>query len=145
MNINKDEKNLNYVIFLVNHYIKKKYENTIEDVKEYKYLRISIKFITIPLSNENIISSIPISTQYMDKNIYNVDKDIIIQSWTDMSKSYSIRLYLSNLQKTKPEIKILNLSRLISLCDASISSFNTENIELMKYNAKYIYDFDDKI
>ena len=65
-----------------------------------------------------------------------VDKYIIIQSGTNTGKSYSIRKYLSKLQMTNPQIKILSLSHLISLCDASISSFNIENIELMKYNIK---------
>ena len=30
------------------------------------------------------------------------------------------------------------------MCDASISSFDIENIELIKYSTKNIFDFDDK-
>jgi hypothetical protein len=145
LNIEKDEKNLNYIIFLVNHYIKHKYED-IDDVKEYKIFKNINKVYGeyTPLSEENIKCSIPITTQYIDPNIYNVDNDIIIQSGTNTGKSYSIRQYLSKLQQTNPEKKILSLSHLITLCEASISSFNIENIELLKYNTKNIFDFDNK-
>ncbi len=46
--------------------------------------------------------------------------------------------------KNKPEIKILSIAHLILLCNASITSFNIENIEQLKYNSKNIFDFDDK-
>ena len=68
----------------------------------------------------------------------------LIKILTNTGKSYSIRQYLKKLQITKPNIKILSLSHLISLCDASISLFDIENIELIKYSTKNIFDFDDK-
>jgi hypothetical protein len=46
-------------------------------------------------------NSIPISTQYVDYNIHDVNKDNIIQSGTTEGKSYSICQYLSNIQTTK--------------------------------------------
>ena len=145
LNIEKDEKNLNYFIFLANYHIKKQYEN-IEDVKQYKLFKTINKVHGEykPLTDDNIKSAIPITTQYITDDIYNVDKDIIVQSGTNTGKSYSIRQYLKKLQITKPNIKILSLSHLISLCDASISSFDIENIELIKYSTKNIFDFDDK-
>ena len=110
LNIERDEKNLNYIIFLVNHYIKKEYEN-IKDVKEYRLFKNINKVFGEyrPLSNENIKYSTPITTQYIDDNIYNADKDIIIQSGTNTGESYSIRKYLSKLQMTNLQIKILSL------------------------------------
>jgi hypothetical protein len=92
-------------------------------VKEYKLFK-NIKKVFgeyKPLSNENIKSSTPIRKQYIDNNICNADEDIIIQSGTNTGKSYSIRQYLSKLQITNPQIKILSLSHLILLCDAFIS------------------------
>ena len=106
LNIEKDEKNLNYFIFLANYHIKKQYEN-IEDVKQYKLFKTINKVHGEykPLTDDNIKSAIPITTQYITDDIYNVDKDIIIQSGTNTGKSYSIRQYLKKLQITNLTLK----------------------------------------
>ncbi len=52
-------------------------------------------------------SATPITTQYIDEDIYNANKGIIIhniQSGMNTGKSYSIRQRLRN----KPRVKILN-------------------------------------
>lgn len=133
LNIEKDNKNLNYIIFIVNHYIKKQMEE--EGRIKYKLFKGINKVYGqyMPLSTKNAETAIKINEKHIPFELFDQYADIIIRSGTNTGKSYALRKYIKFLENEYPKIKVLSISHLISLCQATIAGFEKEDLNITDY------------
>lgn len=149
LELSKDGKNLNYIIFILNHYIHKDIKERINNnelgLTQYKIFssiqKVYGKYHPLSIKNKN--KATKLNTQYINHTLYLQNGDIIIQSGTNTGKSYSVRKYFKYIQNLYPNIRILTISHLISLCEATIAGFNKDDINITEYKSHSVFKSKD--
>lgn len=93
-------------------------EKKILNMKDYKN-------ITKDISN---IKKLTINIEHLDQNLYNKNKDIIIESKPGTGKTTSVAKYVKSTG-----LKCISLVARISLCHQHIESFKKEGVSILSY------------